>query len=669
MEDVPQLALVTVTPKNKQGLLKNGIEPSERSIEDTQALMARLEQYDPATAQQFDFKDVAISKAPLRFLCAAPMRNQAMNGFKKVFGGLPWERGRSSLLTSTSTSDTRFNSFVAVSYCWRNQDWTPAPVCQPTEGWPISLMMLSDILDRKESRKEGLWIDALCIDQDNETEKMHAIGSMDLIYKNARVVVFLLEDVCLSGPETETLSMMFEPSRKPSLGAKAQLGLRILSSRWFTRAFCSQEFQFASNPRFMVPTESGPLLLDINDIESLYSAYSGSQTIPDSFPLLGFETLLRSAWYRSIHWYRRTPMAQFNGIIELGSTYAKDKIGIAANVAGIQLYFTGSEKSVHQCRWILAMLALSAGDLSSLCGTGPAIPIQLSADEEGFSWLRWNISPEDFVASLSPPTFPQRSHFISIHPQCTILELLVLENYTLRTPSAVSMLKATAFIDQDAIAKNVSNHIRKSEDPMSPKVQHRRRLCSEVLACSLDCGLTWLLNNLMFNQDVANEMQWKIELLKFDLWPLISNLLIDVYPLEESTISNFTSEERGTMTQSIFFYLSHMDLNHMPSYYDSGIFKSNEVQCLWLDWGAGHGKGLTFIGYGEAQLPECRLTVPTALGHPSCATMDRLWLLKSRDSKMGKEWAIIEKMKLVTLQPLEDDGRNLVQWAEQIIRA
>ena len=665
--EIPQLALVTLTPQNKNCLLRNAIEASDDAMETSQALMARLEQYHPATARDFGFKNVAISKAPLRLLSNLSKRTKATSRLKKAFRMPVSEEGRPGLVSISSTAATSFKSFIAVSYCWHNQDWTPAPVCHRSEGWPLSSMMMSELLRQRQSRDEGLWIDACCIQQHNEIEKMHAIGSMDLIYKSARIVFFVLEDLYLSSSELDTLGMIKPRARDKAPPAVAQLCPRILSSRLFTRAWCWHEFQMAANPIFLVPTERGPWVLNINTIYKIYQSGNDSYPVPTSFPQVAFETLLRSARWRDIQWCRRTPMAQFNGLIYLNASRGIDMLAVAANVAGLQLYFTGSDTSIHSIDWVLAMLALSAGDLSVLCGTGPAVHMQLSAKEEGRSWLRWNMNLENFVASLSPPSFLQRSQINSVHPHRIILDLFVFQHYILHTPSTLSMLKATAFVDRHA--KTFNRQTWMGTDPTT-RFEHNRRRCQvEALACSLDCGLTWLMNNLMFNQDVANRMQWMIELVDFDIWPLVANLLIDVYPLEEHRISSFTSEQKRTITQSIWFTLFETTTGHLPSFYESGIFKSSDLRCLRLDWGTLHGKALTFIGTGETQLPECHLAVPTALGIPSCATMDRLWLLKPSDGKTGNEWTIIEKIKLVTLQPLKDDAGNLVRRAEQIIRA
>ena len=56
--------------------------------------------------------------------------------------------------------------------------------------------------------QEGVWIDALCINQDDKAEKVKAIVSMDLVYKCARLVIVALE---IAGDEFELVKRLQGP--------------------------------------------------------------------------------------------------------------------------------------------------------------------------------------------------------------------------------------------------------------------------------------------------------------------------------------------------------------------------------------------------------------------------------------------------------------------------
>ena len=56
-----------------------------------------------------------------------------------------------------------------------------------------------------QSPSECIWIDQRCINQNGEEEKRQTVGAMDLIFKSARLVVAVLEDVRLSYAEEALL--------------------------------------------------------------------------------------------------------------------------------------------------------------------------------------------------------------------------------------------------------------------------------------------------------------------------------------------------------------------------------------------------------------------------------------------------------------------------------
>lgn len=111
-----QLNLVTLTLQNKQRLFQDAIESSEKSMENTRALLANMEQFDPSTAQRFGFKNVAISQAPFRLLRSTPKRTKAITRLERFLKNPEAAKGRSHIMSTSSTSDTTFKSFIALSY-------------------------------------------------------------------------------------------------------------------------------------------------------------------------------------------------------------------------------------------------------------------------------------------------------------------------------------------------------------------------------------------------------------------------------------------------------------------------------------------------------------------------------------------------------------------------
>ena len=138
--------------------------------------------------------------------------------------------------------------------------------------------MLHGLFHQRQSPNEGIWIDAFCIEQSNEVEKRQAIGSMEVVYKSARTVVAVIEDVTLSGREADLLGEFSQAGYGIGSGSKLSsevlralslMLLKILSARWFTRAWCSHEMQLSTRLIYLVSTERGVIHFTARTLEDL----------------------------------------------------------------------------------------------------------------------------------------------------------------------------------------------------------------------------------------------------------------------------------------------------------------------------------------------------------------------------------------------------------------
>lgn len=107
------------------------------TLDGGQQTLDRLQALDPETAKHFEVKSNATSTVPFNLI--------AENEFEVELEPGP-----------------QFESFIAVSYCWHNQEWEPAPTCNVKEGpanSPISNQMLGAVLQLRTNKREGIWID------------------------------------------------------------------------------------------------------------------------------------------------------------------------------------------------------------------------------------------------------------------------------------------------------------------------------------------------------------------------------------------------------------------------------------------------------------------------------------------------------------------------------
>ncbi|KAI9640924.1 hypothetical protein NHQ30_010765 [Ciborinia camelliae] len=146
-------------------------------------------------------------------------------------------------LINTSLMECRmdiYDGYTALSYVWGDPN---ARKVVFVNGHPFLVTVnLADALDhlRDSERPLRLWADAICINQDNPTERTQQVGLMREIYRNGRQTVVYL------GHSSEQTNTLLENIRRQgpdiSLSEAATLASRdIVSRSWFTRVWTYQE--------------------------------------------------------------------------------------------------------------------------------------------------------------------------------------------------------------------------------------------------------------------------------------------------------------------------------------------------------------------------------------------------------------------------------------------
>ncbi|KAG0646066.1 Heterokaryon incompatibility protein [Hyphodiscus hymeniophilus] len=150
--------------------------------------------------------------------------------------------------------------YYALSYCWGATGRKVAIECQG-EKLEVS-SSLGEALERLYSHNKGrtrwLWIDQICIDQENMSERTYQVRMMKIIYEKAAGVIIWL------GPRDEHTDLALQDLRQAVLSdepadktRRGSLGIRslwkgvkndkrhslyqFLSSPWFRRAWIIQE--------------------------------------------------------------------------------------------------------------------------------------------------------------------------------------------------------------------------------------------------------------------------------------------------------------------------------------------------------------------------------------------------------------------------------------------
>ncbi|KAK3946509.1 heterokaryon incompatibility protein-domain-containing protein [Pseudoneurospora amorphoporcata] len=140
--------------------------------------------------------------------------------------------------TAVDSKGTR--PYEALSYVWGSED-KPCSIsingCDLAVGENLHAALLHL---RDHSIERTIWIDAICINQEDEEEKGHQVQSMAKIYaKASRVIVWLGEEAAGSDQALEEIRIAAELSTR-RLDNKAGI-LTLLQRPWFQRIWVLQE--------------------------------------------------------------------------------------------------------------------------------------------------------------------------------------------------------------------------------------------------------------------------------------------------------------------------------------------------------------------------------------------------------------------------------------------
>ena len=658
------LTLVEVSHAKKLELLERSSSAFQEALPQTQDMLARLREYQPSMAQMFQIKDIAISQAPLRLLCES-----------------------SGQLQSDSL---RVKSYIALSYCWHGSDWTVADgLGRPEMGWPISTPMVYGLLNQRESPDEGVWIDQCCINQRDPLDKQLIISSMDLIYGSARKVVAILEDVWISEAEEvllEGVRVQWKP-RNEDLDTLTRILIRILSARWFRRAWCSHELQLSSDVVFLLPAKNYPLELSQDDVEELYFVTKNYREQDEELDALHLEVaylsfdLFSRTIYRKIGKFRgRSLICEFSDIDQLSCSSQTDILCIAVNISGLQLCFTGEIQSPNERRWVLAMVALCAGDANVLGGVDEALRVEDRAGTP--SWLNWVDEVEDTMTGVGYSKLAEPPCIRSIDQYQITLDLLDFSNSTYWFPSKRSYGRAALLVSLVSMA--YFNDAENQPYWMSPgtdsiTASRERHLVVEMVACSFEYGFDWMIKQISSAPNLAGHVQQFLGDFESKVWPMLEERVLAENSTELFYLDQLDHDKKSLVMLYLYFILSErlfgfcsfwslpaksraspVDDNQVPVQEDDqGLYR-----CLCLNIGLGN-KALVALRSGW--VAQGTPSMPVALSNSSCAGIRRLWFLNSSPKDGDNVWRLTEKYYMFTLMPIEENA-NAIKRRDQIIR-
>ncbi|KAH8656239.1 heterokaryon incompatibility protein-domain-containing protein, partial [Tricladium varicosporioides] len=133
--------------------------------------------------------------------------------------------------------------YEALSYTWGGEE-KPCSITIEKHNLDITANLHAALLHlRNRSLDRIIWIDAICIDQDNTTERAEQVQLMAIIYSKAhRVLVWLGEEDDTEGAlEDIQLAANEEPTERSNREVNEKAISNLLQRQWFQRIWVLQE--------------------------------------------------------------------------------------------------------------------------------------------------------------------------------------------------------------------------------------------------------------------------------------------------------------------------------------------------------------------------------------------------------------------------------------------
>ncbi|KEY73751.1 hypothetical protein S7711_11413 [Stachybotrys chartarum IBT 7711] len=385
---------VTISRQNYTNFFADSVQNFSNNREEAEITLRNLHTWSPEVARFFQIRDPeTLLATTFRLICESDL------------GYVPFD------------SEHVIRQFLAVSYCWRHDglDWPQGTLLPPSPPWPFSRPFVEAVLAERgvhsdspqrdaNFRREGIWVDQMCIRQENHIEKQQSIAIMDTIYHTCRKLLILLEDVILTVDEVAALDayidLQFESFTNVASALKnsglvnlQSICQKVENSRWWSRSWCWHEFEankpwsdmrhhyYAHNATFIVNRESAS-----SSSKSTYSfkylallwAWHNSMYLNGGFRNLAISRLLRwtissnstspykDPQFRKLGSERSSLLTRYSVVNLTGCSIASDMVSITINLTGLALSYTAQLQDLEHTFFTMCVLALACGEKTPL---------------------------------------------------------------------------------------------------------------------------------------------------------------------------------------------------------------------------------------------------------------------------------------------------------------
>jgi len=567
---------------------------------------------------------------------------------------------------------------------------------------PLEAEMFQAVWDERGSDTEGVWIDQICIDGESEEEKTISMSAMDMVYRSARLVVVALDDVELAAHEGGILeNHMAEYDRQVHVKANKRFRQRqtpyleshedlytvvrkIMKSSWFQRAWCRHEMRLAREHIFLVPCRipgswSGKSVLrftgtclthflalatEVPFEPSVESAKAALYAFfRDRSKLAAHENHLRSHHGNFTTVVAEVFAMQAGGDPKIPEAQReadarKDKISIILNTMECGLALSPKLRDpkfglpVHECNYMMLLLALAARDPGALTSLGRPLrqlPYGLASSwlsaptnvDSGLNNYRTlNRLPENCRISTGQQN---GEHFVNltlkfVDPGDALLPA--------QSPDMVELAEYFVHVCQNRkIGRNRQRYLIKDKS-LDLVFGSMHEIYVQTLVCVFECGPVWM-------SDVCERYgvgRWKHDL-ESAYWLMIAL---------KNTLGKWP--ERAWTNQAAGFIMDFVNFLVVRGLPHRGATSEMSDMSTWRPvWvpTSNDGKIVTFA----PRESDVRVAVPVALFDTDYVHLARLWVLKPRGP--DNEWTILGKSVLfsddASMEVLDGDNGMIRQ--------
>ncbi|KAG8530517.1 uncharacterized protein KY384_005020 [Bacidia gigantensis] len=350
----------------------------------------------------------------------------------------------------------------------------------------------------------------------------------------------------------------------------------------------------------------------------------------------------------------------FSELESLDSTIDVDKISIALSLSGVSLYYRGHIKTRSYCRFILDLITLVGGDaraLFKLIGSSQNTSgIQTSVTHSGLS--RFNVE----LSLLAQTCRVSRTDgVLSVSPDEVRLSVLELTARQLRKPKSGLVERAQAFLHLMFVSLQTKRYsFRQWCDEKRVSQPTSFDFLAQILACSFECGLDWIVRQIDTVPTLALQIQADMDERSFTeiLGTEMVGFLKETNLLEEVQWQLLSSEDRGHILKYVYLFLFIAEIGYATLRYPNILPSSDSpspmaiadpMECWIIE--IDPGEPAILIRAKGNNIKFHKMILPIALNNSSCGMTRRVWCLERVDDRVGK---VVSSMYLITFLPVKE---------------